>query len=149
MTTTPPSRTRLRRYVRHGTLPQFAALEAVVRLGSATRAAEALCIAQPTLSGQLRKLSDALGVRLFETRGKRLVPTDAALTVVRAAHEVSGALERCEAELAVHRLGPIDTRVDPVRTHVPAHGARARWSDAPMQEALSRREDRYAMTTPV
>ena len=61
MTTTPPSRIRLRRYVRHGTLPQLAALEAVVRLGSATRAAEALCIAQPTLSGQLRKLSDALG----------------------------------------------------------------------------------------
>src|SRR5215212_1559450 len=93
MTTTPPTRTRLRRYVRHGMLPQLAALEAVVRLGSATRAAEALCIAQPTLSGHLRKLGDALGVRLFDMRGKRMVPTGAALTVLQAACEVSGALE--------------------------------------------------------
>ena len=147
MTTTPPSRTRLRRYVRHGTLPQLAALEAVVRLGSATRAAEALCIAQPTLSGHLRKLSDALGVRLFETRGKRLVPTDAALTVLRAAHEVSGALERCEEALAVHRVGPVDTTDDPMRAHAHAHAARARWSDAPVPETHAHHEDRYAVTS--
>ena len=144
MTTTPPSRIRLRRYVRHGTLPQLAALEAVVRLGSATRAAEALCIAQPTLSGQLRKLSDALGVRLFETRAKRLVPTDAALTVLRAAHEVSGALERCEEALAVHRVSAVEAMDDAVRTHGDA--GRARWSDAPMPEAHAHREDRYAAT---
>ena len=98
--TTPPPPARLRRYIRHGTLPQLAALEAVVRLGSATRAAEALCIAQPTLSGQLRKLSDALGVRLFDLRGKRLVPTAAACTVLQAAREVAEALERCEAALS-------------------------------------------------
>ena len=146
MTTNPPSRIRLRRYVRHGTLPQLAALEAVVRLGSATRAAEALCIAQPTLSGHLRKLRDALGVRLFETRGKRLVPTSAALTVLRAAHEVSGALERCEEELAAHRDGPVEVTVDPVpaRAHAPVR--RARWSDAPVPETLLHREDRYAVT---
>jgi hypothetical protein len=144
MTTIPPSRIRLRRYVRHGTLPQLAALEAVVRLGSATRAAEALCIAQPTLSGQLRKLSDALGVRLFETRGKRLVPTDAALTVLRAAHEVSGALERCEEALAVHRVGSVDAMDDAGRTQ--AHAARAHWSDAPIPETHSHCEDRYAAT---
>ena len=98
MTTPPPA--RLRRYIRHGMLPQLAALEAVVRLGNATRAAEALCIAQPTLSGQLRKLSDALGVRLFDLCGKRLVPTAAARTVLQAAREVSEALERCEAVLS-------------------------------------------------
>ena len=103
MTTTPLTRTRLRRYVRHGMLPQLAALEAVVRLGSATRAAEALCIAQPTLSGHLRKLGDALGVRLFELHGKRLVPTAAALALLQATHEVSAALARCEQTLGAYR----------------------------------------------
>jgi DNA-binding transcriptional LysR family regulator len=80
-------------------LPQIAAFEAVVRLGNATRAAEALCIAQPTLSGHLRKLSEALGVRLFELQGKRLVPTDAALVLLQTTHEVFAALERCEQTL--------------------------------------------------
>ena len=101
--TTPLALAPLRRYLRHGTLPQLAAFEAVVRLGSATRAADALCIAQPTISGHLRKLADALGVRLFETRGKRLVPTEAALALLQATHEVSAALARCEHAIGAFR----------------------------------------------
>ena len=89
-----------RRYLRHGMLPQLAAFEAVVRLGSAARAADALCVAPPTLSGHLRKLSEALGVRLFELRGKRLVPTDAAMVLLQGAAEVFAAFERCEGALA-------------------------------------------------
>ena len=94
-----------RRYLRHGMLPQLAAFEAVVRLGSATHAAEALCMAQPTLSGHLRKLSEALGVRLFEMKGKRLVPTDAALVLLHAAREVFAAFAHCERLLAGLRAG--------------------------------------------
>ena len=149
MTTNPPSRIRLRRYVRHGMLPQLAALEAVVRLGSATRAAEALCIAQPTLSGHLRKLSDALGVRLFDTQGKRLVPTDAALTVLRAANEVSGALERCEEVLAIHRDGPEEAAAEAARERIAHHGNRARWSDAPLPDESPNRIGRLTVTDPV
>jgi len=93
----------LRRYVRHGTLPQLAALEATVRLGSASRAADALCVAQPTISGHLRKLGDSLGVRLFELRGKRLVPTAAALALLEATDEVSAVLARCERTLGTYR----------------------------------------------
>src|SRR6185295_5701432 len=63
--TNPPGSPPLRRYFRHGTLPQLAAFEATVRLGSASRAAQALCIAQPTISGHLRKLGEALDVSLF------------------------------------------------------------------------------------
>ena len=101
--TTPLALPTLRRYVRNGTLPQLAALEATVRLGSASRAADALCVAQPTISGHLRKLGDSLGVRLFELRGKRLVPTAAALALVRASDEVSAALARCEETLCAFR----------------------------------------------
>jgi len=101
--TTAPTLPALRRYLRHGTLPQLAAFEAVVRLGSATRAAQALCVAQPTISGHLKKLGDALGVRLFELRGKRLVPTPAALALLEATAEVSAVLARCEQALDAYR----------------------------------------------
>ena len=104
--TNPPGSPPLRRYFRHGTLPQLAAFEATVRLGSASRAAQALCIAQPTVSGHLKKLGEALDVSLFEIRGKRLVPTPAALAVLEATHEVSAALERCERALVTLRERP-------------------------------------------
>lgn len=94
-----------RRYIRHGMLPQLAAFEAVVRLGSATRAAEALCMAQPTLSGHLRKLSEALGVRLFDLHGKRLVPTEAAKVLLASTRDAFAAFERCEQALAGIRGG--------------------------------------------
>jgi DNA-binding transcriptional LysR family regulator len=90
----------LRRYLRHGSLPQLAAFEAVVRLGSAAQAAESLCIAPSTLSGHLGKLSEALGVRLFELQGKQLVPTPAALPLMAAVEAVFDALARCEQALA-------------------------------------------------
>jgi len=103
---TPPlALTPFRRYMRHGTLPQLAAFEAVVRLGSASRAAQALCVAPPTISGHLKKLADSLGVRLFELQGKRLVPTAAALALLQATHDVSVALARCEDALGAYRDG--------------------------------------------
>jgi DNA-binding transcriptional LysR family regulator len=95
----------LRRYLRHGMLPQLAAFEAVMRLGSVTRAAEALCIAQPTLSGHLRKLEAALEVRLFDCPGRHLIPTDAAYVLLRATGDISSALSRCEESLADLRAG--------------------------------------------
>lgn len=95
-----------RRYLRHGMLVQLAAFEAVVRLGSVRRAADALCLAPPTVSGHLRKLGDALELRLFTARGKRLVPTDAALALLQGALDAFAALERCEAVLAGLRAAP-------------------------------------------
>lgn len=62
----PSSNTLLQRYLRHGIMPQLAAFHTVVRLGSVTRAAEEMCVAQPTLSGYLRKLSDTLGIRYLK-----------------------------------------------------------------------------------
>lgn len=92
-----------RRYLRHGMLLQLAAFEGVMRLGSVRHAADALCMAQPTLSGHLRKLSEALGVRLFELRGKQLVPTEAALVLQQGACEAFAVLERCDRVLAALR----------------------------------------------
>jgi DNA-binding transcriptional LysR family regulator len=90
----------LRRYLRHGTLPQLAVFEAAARLGSFTRAAEALHLAQPTVSTQLRKLADALGVPLFEQIGKRVHLTEAGERLYAGCQELFDTLARIENGLA-------------------------------------------------
>ena len=45
------------------------------RLGSVSRAAEALYVSQPAVTQQLQALQRELGVALFERSGRRLVPT--------------------------------------------------------------------------
>ncbi|BBP02616.1 LysR family transcriptional regulator [Sulfuriferula plumbiphila] len=63
--------------MRHRTLRQLEVFEAIARLGSFTRAAEELFLTQPTVSMQIKKLSDAVGLPLFEQVGKKIYLTDA------------------------------------------------------------------------
>jgi aminoethylphosphonate catabolism LysR family transcriptional regulator len=49
---------------------QLKAFHAVARQGSFTRAARAEGLSQPNLSGQVKALEEAYGVRLFERRGR-------------------------------------------------------------------------------
>jgi LysR family transcriptional regulator, low CO2-responsive transcriptional regulator len=103
------SRAKLRRYVRHGLLPQLFVFEAVARLGSVTRAAEELHLAQPTVSTQLKKLSDALEVQLFEQRGRRLHLTAAGHALREVCDELMHCLARAEARLAAWRAPQTET----------------------------------------
>jgi LysR family transcriptional activator of nhaA len=61
---------------------------AVAREGGVTRASEQLRLAQPTISGQLKALEEALGEKLFERAGRRLVLTDVGRVVYRYADEI-------------------------------------------------------------
>jgi DNA-binding transcriptional LysR family regulator len=90
----------LRRYLRHGMLPQLTVFEAAARLGSFTRAAEALHLAQPTVSTQLRKLSDTLGLPLFEQIGKRVHLTEAGEQLYAGCQELFDTLARIENSLS-------------------------------------------------
>ena len=74
--------TAVRRFMRHGMLPQLAVFECAARHGSFTRAAEELHLAQPTVSTQLKKLSDTLGLPLFEQIGKKVHLTPAGRAVL-------------------------------------------------------------------
>ena len=88
------ARMRLRRFFRHGFLPQLLAFEACVRLGSVTRAAEELCLAQPTVSCMLRKLADTLGGPVTTIRDRRVEPTRLGEELLALCHEVTHSLER-------------------------------------------------------
>ena len=89
----------IRRYLKHGTLPQLRVFEASARLGSLTRAAEELHIAQPTASVQIKKLAETVGLPLFEQVGRRVYLTDAGQHVYAGCHNVFHALSVLEETL--------------------------------------------------
>ncbi|HEX7054335.1 MAG TPA: LysR family transcriptional regulator [Burkholderiales bacterium] len=97
------SRATVRRYFRHGLFPQLVVFEAVARLGSVTRAAEELHLAQPTVSMQLKKLSQALEVPLFEPDGRRLRITPAGEVLREVCAEMMDVFRRAEERLAPFR----------------------------------------------
>src|SRR5687768_12043684 len=97
------SRAAARRFFRHGLLPQLLVFEAVARLGSVTRAAEELHLAQPTVSLQLKKLAETLELVLFEQRGRRLHLTQAGRVLKEMCGELNAVLESGDARLAPFR----------------------------------------------
>jgi DNA-binding transcriptional LysR family regulator len=92
--------TRVRRYLRHGTLPQLAVFEASARLSSFTRAAEELHLAQPTVSAQIRKLTETLGAPLFEQVGKKIHLTEAGRCAYAHCVELLSVFARLDDALA-------------------------------------------------
>jgi LysR family transcriptional activator of nhaA len=60
----------------------------VAREGSVARASQVLRLAQPTLSGQIRKLEHVLDEKLFERRGRNLVLTEMGRIAYRYAEEI-------------------------------------------------------------
>ena len=91
---------KIRRYLKHGTLPQLSVFEAVARLGSFTRAAEELYMAQPTVSVQIKKLGESIGLPLFEQVGRKVHLTDAGRLLYSACQEMFAALTRVEDSFA-------------------------------------------------
>ncbi len=67
------------------------------------RAAEACCVSQPTLSGQLKKLEDYLGVVLFERTNKSVVTTPAGQAILRHARLAVEQAEAIQEVAEAHR----------------------------------------------
>lgn len=78
----------------HTTFRQMEIFEAIARLGSFTRAADELHLTQPTLSMQMKKLTDIVGVPLVEQIGKKLYLTDAGKELAQTCREVFGTMDR-------------------------------------------------------
>ena len=60
----------------------------VAKEGTIVKASEKLKLAHPTISGQIHRLEDSLGVKLFARRGRRLVLTEAGQVAFRYAEEI-------------------------------------------------------------
>ena len=101
---------KIRRYLKHGMLPQLRVFEAVARLGSFTRAAEELHLAQPTVSIQIRKLTETIGVPLLEQGAKCVHPTEAGRQIYAAYQEIFGTLAAVEERLSEMRGAETETR---------------------------------------
>lgn len=98
------------------TLTQLEYLVAVDRTRHFGRAARACHVSQPTLSAQVHKLEEELGVVVFDRKHKPVVPTPAGVAVLERAREVLRAHERLvhvADELAGDLAGPLSLAVIP------------------------------------
>lgn len=79
---------------------QLRTLIHVAELGSLSKAADRLHIAQPALSRQIRLLEEELGVRLFDRHGRGMTTTDQGQDVLRHALRVMSELEEIRASVS-------------------------------------------------
>ena len=86
--------------IRHTTLRQLQVFEAIVRLGSFTRAAEELFLTQPTVSMQIKKLAEVIGLPLFERVGRNVSTTEAGLELYDTCRRVFEVLSHLEMKMA-------------------------------------------------
>ena len=82
------------------TLHQLKVFEATARNSSFTKAAEELYITQPTVSTQVKQLTKAVGLPLFEQIGKRLHLTEAGGALLSTCQEIFERLDNFEMTIA-------------------------------------------------
>jgi LysR family transcriptional regulator, low CO2-responsive transcriptional regulator len=82
--------------VKQVTFHQLKVFEVTARRGSFTRAAEELFLTQPTVSIQMKQLTKAVGLSLFEQVGKRLYLTEAGRELLHTCQDIFERLDRFE-----------------------------------------------------
>ena len=90
-------------HLRHATLHQLRIFLAVARHSSFARAAEELHLSPPTLSLQVKQLSETVGEALFEQLGKKIFLTAAGRTLADACQDMESRMERLSQDLAALR----------------------------------------------
>lgn len=84
----------------HTTFRQLEIFESIARLGSFTRASEELFLTQPTVSMQMKKLTETVGVPLIEQVGKKLHLTPDGQELAQATREIFGIMDRYTMSVA-------------------------------------------------
>jgi LysR family transcriptional regulator, low CO2-responsive transcriptional regulator len=86
--------------VKQVTFHQLKVFEVTARRGSFTRAAEELFLTQPTVSIQMKQLTKAVGLPLFEQVGKRLFLTQAGRELLDSCQDIFERLSRFEMTIS-------------------------------------------------
>jgi len=82
--------------MKNATFRQLKVFESVARNLNYTRAAEELYLTQPTVSMQIKQLSEIVGQPLLEQVGKRIYLTDAGRELLKVCREILDGLSRYE-----------------------------------------------------
>jgi len=82
--------------MRHSTIRQLEVFATAARLGSFSRTAEEMFLTQPTVSMQIKKLTDVVGLPLFEQIGKKMYLTDAGRELYRTCRGILEHLSQFE-----------------------------------------------------
>lgn len=104
--------------------------DAVVRHGGFTRAAEALHVAQPSVSGQIRQLEKSVGVELLVRTTRRVRLTAAGQQFLHRARRVIDELDAARHEMSAHATvltGHLRIGATPVVGTLPLPGLLARY----------------------
>lgn len=78
----------------------------VAELGSFTRAAKLLGVAQPAISRQIQQLESELGIELILREGRQIVLTDAGEALLRHAHTIHRDFERMVEDMQARKGSP-------------------------------------------
>lgn len=83
-----------------GTFRQMEVVDTLFETGSVQATADKLHLSQPTVSQQLKKVRDVVGLPIYEQVGKKLIFTDAGKEVVKTAREILHACEQLDMRLS-------------------------------------------------
>lgn len=83
-----------------GTIRQLEIIVAVFDHGSVKNAAEALFLTQPTVSMQLKKLADSVGMPLYDIIGRKILFTEAGKEVVFASRDILRSFSQLDMNLS-------------------------------------------------
>jgi len=87
-------------FARRASLRQLQVFEAIARLRSFTRAADELFLTQPTVSMQIKKLEQSIGLPLFEQVGKKIYLTQVGELLLETATDVLRTLANFDMAVA-------------------------------------------------
>lgn len=86
------------------TLTQLEYLIAVERFGNFSLAAENCYVTQPTLSMQIQKLEEELGVIIFRRDKQPIVPTDIGQKIIEQAKQILKEKEKLHVILQIEKV---------------------------------------------
>jgi len=86
--------------MKNATFRQLQVFESIARNGSFTAAANELHLTQPTISVQIKKLTDVVGMPLFEQMGKKIFLTMVGKQLLETSHQVFLSLDNFEMDIA-------------------------------------------------